>query len=250
MHPLIRSKFIAVLVSGFILGWSSSVLADEDVALLSSKIFLPLVNQSIKSLENNPTYFPHGMGMESAADIARWLHRQDKMKAFERIPLETNWDQLDKKTQALFKSLVDQSRSKICCVGNAKLAELWKRARANPNLDVMCCGNGCMFTFKHRVDGELQRLMLDSYENSKSCVLRWGSNSPTPVQFARDKKLKKLGYRIIRSWQDPGCKGSLKKIDGSKLEASQQLKNRYQILLNRLNPKKTLVRSGNSQCDV
>lgn len=219
--------------------------ADESVNFVSDYL-LPLMRQTTRSLEQNPIFHSHAMGLDPVGDVARWLRKDGRIRSYQHLPLNTSWQDLDDSTREKFKALVNEANKAVRFGAKSPLSEIWKQARANPDLDVLCCGGFCRFTFRFYSGKESSWLMLNSYEQGKSCVFSWGFTTPLWGKLPLDDRRKYM----LRHLKDSGCRGELESLASGDPKAEKELRDSYRQILRAVDPVGTYARSEKERCDV
>lgn len=244
LRTKINKQFLVFGLTLLALVDSSALKAESKHIEQTSEFLLPLVQKAISSLEKNPAFYPHGMGHDPYVDIPKWLHKNGYMGEFDQIPLDVKWQSLEEPAKTKFISLIKRGAAATIHREPISYSEHWMRARANNNLNVTCCGNSCYFDVNMGEGLEKFAIRVVSSNNSKSCRFSW--SWPASVS----KKLTPEQSRSGNSWIDPDCSGRPDFLASSDSKAAMELTEAYKKLLGILKPDKSLIESGNGQCDL
>jgi hypothetical protein len=233
---------ITFILIGVFSGLHAQVTASQDIFV--TQHLLPLMERAQNSIDSNPNFYPHGMGLDPLLEVVGYIKDNEIMQKFKHVSLGVSWSELDTSTKELFFDLVGDQKDYVedrYSYGeyqhDISISEIWRVSRANPDLDVMCCGEYCSFKFWFDANPNRTRLSLNAYELSKKCVLSFGGRGLPS------------GYPYSKRLNDPGCSGNIDSTLGGKPEIDQAFKEAYKKLLRSLDPVATYERSDKSGCD-
>jgi len=248
--PIIMQKKLIIFLMLFFFASNSfispNVNAADNVVSVSSEYLVPLFRQVKASLSSNPTFYPHGIGMNPTEDLGKWLRKEGRMNKFIDVPLNSKWESLDDPTKLKFKALVKEGQKVARYKSTASLSLLWKLARANPDLDVYCCGPTCKFKLQFGSGTERSMVILEFWKEPKYYKLSWS----LPESAWENLPLSERKKLWVSHFKDPGYKGTPNFPAYIDSEAKLEIQEIYNDLLEILDPIKTYTRTDVDQCDL